>query len=195
MKIQMSFMVLMAAGLAGCGGTSTPTAEEKMQVLEKKLADAEAKLAEMAKQNEMPMSQARALQTIAEMKARELAQANVAGHRVNLGLETFHTTQITDKDLLEVRAQLHNATMSNIATLKMLKDMEDAETKARIGSGLEKAPMTEEEKQARLQELKRKNVEVITLEKDGMTALIVPKDATKVRKVKNPDAWILEYED
>lgn len=111
--------------LSGCGGTTVDAPAAKAASLEK------------------------------EIDQRQEAQAARAGHRVNLGLDTMHTSQLTDKDLIEVRAQLHQSVMSNIAAMKMLHDMNEAEDLARLEAGLMDAPMTAEQRALRLAELRR----------------------------------------
>ena len=97
---------------------------------------------------------ARAEATVKEIDERDVAIATRAGHRINLGLEAYHSGQLSDKDLIEIRSQLHNSIQSNIAALKMLKDMNDAEDLARLEAGLMDPPMTAEQRALRLAELR-----------------------------------------
>lgn len=85
----------------------------------------------------------------------EVPQAARAGHRVDLGLDTRHTSQLSDRDLVELRSQLHNETLSNIAAMKLLKDMQEAEDAARMEAGLMEAPLTPEQKIARLAAIRK----------------------------------------
>lgn len=76
----------------------------------------------------------------------EVPQAARAGHRVDLGLDTQHLGQLSDKDLVEIRAQLHNAVMSNIRALGAVNDMQQAEAKGRSGMTAHAATIAEIDK-------------------------------------------------
>lgn len=80
----------------------------------------------------------------------DVPQAVRAGHRVDLGLDSHHASQLSDRDLAELRAQLHSETMSNIAAMKLVRDLQEAEDAARLEAGLLEAPLTSEQRITRL---------------------------------------------
>lgn len=102
----------------------------------------------------------------------EVPQATRAGHRVDLGLDTQHVGQLSDKDLVEIRAQLHNAVMSNIRALGAVSDMQQAEAKGRPGITAHAATIAEidkalEEVHALEAELKRRRAEAVAREQEA----------------------------
>lgn len=51
--------------------------------------------------------------------------------RIELGLDRQTTGQLSDKDLVEIRGQIHQASLSRMAALKAAKDMDEAERGSR----------------------------------------------------------------
>lgn len=93
----------------------------------------------------------------------DVPQAAQAGHRVDLGLDNTRKGQLSDQDLVEVRAQLHRSTMSSIraqdavAAMRMEEERSAAASSvAEIDQALENLRALEQKLLARRAELEAK---------------------------------------